>query len=155
MDPHHHPNIRDLGGLSEPEIQRLFERLEQRLTAVERAVCPNGRPGLEDRMREHVSAQMDKLRTYVDERVGHAKNSSAQGDVNMLTMIQTNTQRLDRYEEKQERIRKDDEDRQDERHKENIEARKEQDKKLDKHAQYIYMGIGGIFVLEIVLKLIH
>ncbi len=95
-------DIHRIGGLHKTEIELLVEGLRARITALEKVVCSNGRPGLEDRVTARIMAEIAALRSYVDERDIHKQNTASQAMIQLGVLIETLTRKLDTQSQKQD-----------------------------------------------------
>ena len=71
-------DVEAIGGMRAKDIHNIEKHLLDKIAALERAVLPNGRPGLEDRLRAEITASFDRCIKHSEERDEHKMKSVQQ-----------------------------------------------------------------------------
>ena len=127
-------NINALGGMTKEQIELYVEPIRHRVIELERAVCSNGKPSLEERMRAYVDTAVGGIRQYVDSRDEHKDRNARQMGMDLKDAIEHNGEKLELVERKQ-----------DERHEANI-------KRFGLLENKIAYAIGGFAVVVVLVN---
>ena len=136
--------IEQIGGMREKDIRSLCDRLGDRIGSLEKIICANGRPGLEDRMRTELMGELREMRNYVDKQDVHKQKNGEQALLNVQALLEFKLTRLADSADAAESLAQT-------RHDENKTSAKETGNKVDSLALKFAFATGATAVIELAI----
>ena len=134
--------------ISDDDFRRLEKTIAEfaiRLSAIEKAVCENGRPSLENRMRSFAEGLNADTRKYADERDTHKSNNASQALIQALELMKMDRQRSEEDRKEDRENVKELGEIQDKRHESNLI-------RFNKLETRMAAAVGAAMVIQVVLQ---